>query len=419
MDLATFPRCIRDESRCMGCGFCEDTVICPSPADCIGCLSCHRGCPYQARKLIEDERRWERIRIRVDGVLVQVPERITLKRALESLGISFGKYPGDGRIFAPCEVGGCYSCSVVVDGGARRACVTAVREGMEVETLLPEDHNPLRIIHGPGPHTVGGKGTPWWLKGDRYIEVAIWAAGCCYSCPQCQNYHVTFDGRSSPLTPVEAAEAVTLHRRRYGVDRMAISGGEPTLNRRWLVEYFKELRRLNPDPKARLHLDTNGAILTRDYLDELILDAGATDVGIEPKAVRLETFMGTTGVGDSRLAEKYLSTSWEAIRYVADNHRDKVFLGVGLPYNRALITLEEVREYGLRLASMDPDIQLCVLDYFPTFRRLDIGRPSFREMLEVKRVLEDEAGLRAVVVQTSMGHIDPRTKWRRLFRFFG
>jgi len=281
-----------------------------------------------------------------------------------------------------------------------------VKEGMTIRTELPNGFTPLRVIHGPQPHSVGGKGTPWWLKArGRYIEVAIWAAGCNLRCPQCQNFTTTYDGRSTPLSPQQAAERVTRARRRYGVNRMAISGGEPTLNRPWLVQYFRELKALNPDPDARLHLDSNGTLLSRDYIDELI-DAGVTDIGIEPKGVYPQTFMRIAGIEDEALARRYLGTAWRAIEYVVSRYKDRVFLGVGLPYNKVLIGLNEVEEFGRRLASIDPGVQLCVLDYFPTFRRRDIERPQPGEMLTVKRVLE-EAGLKAVVVQTAIGHIGP------------
>jgi len=144
---------------------------------------------------------------------------------------------------------------------------------------------------------------------DKYVEVAIWAAGCNLRCKSCQNYTVTYNNSSTPYTPYEAAKLVTYYRRLYGVNGMAISGGEPTLNRRWLIEYFKELRKLNPDREARLHLDSNGTILTSDYIDELI-EAGVNNIGVEPKGLRLETFMDITGVTDRRLAELYLETSW-------------------------------------------------------------------------------------------------------------
>jgi pyruvate formate lyase activating enzyme len=78
-----------------------------------------------------------------------------------------------------------------------------------------------------------------------------------------------------------------------------------------------------------------------------------------------------------------------------------------MPYNRELVGLDEVKEFGQRLARIDPLVQLCVLDYFPTFRRQELRRPPPSEMLNVKRILEG-AGLRTVVVQTAIGHFGPR-----------
>jgi len=235
--------------------------------------------------------------------------------------------------------------------------------------------------------------------------VAIWAAGCNLRCPQCQNYHVTYDNSSRPVTPREAAEELTRARVLYGVDRMAISGGEPTANRGWLVEFFRELKRLNPDERARLHLDSNGTLLTRDYVDELI-DAGVTDIGVEPKGARLETFMKITGIRDRELASRYQRTQWGALRYLVDNYRDKVFIGVGVPYNSAFMSWDELIEVGERIAAIDPDLQVVVLDYFPTFRNRAIERPSPSEMVKVKETLNG-VGLKTVIVQTSIGHIGP------------
>jgi len=358
--------------------------------------------------MVEDKEPRRAVRISVNGQEIEVPERTTVRRVLEMVGFSFGVASTEGDLQAPCGTGGCYTCLVLAEGVPTRACVSPVRDGISIETSLPEGHSPLRVIHGPQPHSVGGKATPWWLKSKgRYIEVAIWAAGCNLRCPQCQNFTTTYDGRSAPMTPRQAAEAVTRARHRHKVDRMAISGGEATLNRPWLVGYFKELKALNPDPEARLHLDSNGTVLTLDYIDELITEAGVTDIGIEPKGIHPETFMSITGIADEALAQRYLNTAWEAVTYVVENCRDRVFLGVGMPYNPALISLQEVREFGQRLAAMDAGVQLCVLDYFPTFRRRwEIRRPYLDEMLAVKRTLE-QAGLKAVVVQTVVGHIGP------------
>jgi pyruvate formate lyase activating enzyme len=171
------------------------------------------------------------------------------------------------------------------------------------------------------------------------------------------------------------------------------------------VRYFQELRRLNPNPEARIHLDSNGSLLTPDYVDELV-EAGMTDVGIEPKGVHVPTFVGLTGLTDKALAQRYLDTAWTAVSYVASRYRERVFLGVGLPYNRALISLDEVQEFGRKLAQIDLTVQLSVLDYFPAFRRRDLQRPSPGEMLRLKKLLE-ETGLRVVTVQTAVGHFGP------------
>jgi pyruvate formate lyase activating enzyme len=207
------------------------------------------------------------------------------------------------------------------------------------------------------------------------------------------------------MTPSEAAERLTVARKEFGVDRMAISGGESTLNRAWLIGYVNALKSLNPDANARIHIDTNGSILTKDYIDELI-DAGMTDIGIDLKGCITETFMRITAVKESGLAELYLSTAWEAVKYLVERYKDIIFTGVGIPYNPRLITLDEIGLVGKKLSEINPNIQVCALDYRPEFERLDLHRPSYDEMVEVHNVLKD-TGLKTVICQTARGHIGP------------
>lgn len=400
-----YSRVIVDRSICRGCNFCKDVFRCVN-IECVGCLACYYACPYEARRIIEDKRERRIVRISVDGVEYGVPEGLTLKEALKLCGYNFDVLPGRSNLYAPCGLGGCWACSVLVDGIPTRSCITSVRDGMNIETDTSRTL-PLRIIHGPSPHTVGGKATPWFeaRRASRYVEVAIWAAGCNLRCRSCQNYTVTYDNSSAPYTPYEAARLVTYYRRIYGVNGMAISGGEPTLNRSWLIEYFRELRKLNPDDEARLHLDSNGTILTREYIDELV-EVGVNNIGVEPKGLHLETFMDITGITDRGLAELYLKTSWDAIKYIIDRYKDKVYIGIGIPYNKAFMSFQELTEIGYLIASIDPEVQVCILDYFPTFRRRNMRRPSYWEMLKIKRLLND-IGLRCVIVQTVLGHVGP------------
>ncbi|MEM4035804.1 MAG: radical SAM protein [Fervidicoccaceae archaeon] len=398
------------ERRCARCGFCKLVNACHSPRACVGCLSCYWACPREARVLVERGLEVELVPIAVDGAEVLVPEGVSLADALRAAGFVFDP-PGSKRPSLACGTGGCWACALLVDGRLERACVTPVRRGMRVETSV-EGVEPLRIIHGPEPHLVGGKATPWWeVDYESYVEAAIWAAGCNLRCPQCQNYAVTYDNVGTPATPREAARRLAACHRRYGTRGVAISGGEPTINRRWLVEFFRELSTL-VGPGVRRHLDSNGTVLTPDYIDELV-EAGCNNIGVEPKCSRVETYMRITGVSDEELASRYLETAWRAAKYVRDRYGEEVYLGVGLVYNKALVSLDEVAEAGDRIASIDCEVQVTVLDYYPAFRRLDISRPSPAEMIEVKRVLE-ERGLKRVIVQTSLGHVGPGDRRARL-----
>ena len=282
---------------------------------------------------------------------------------------------------------------------------------MRVTTHIPSPGMVKRSVHGFQGHSVGGVGTPWELKGGRgSIEVACFAAGCNFRCPQCQNWTTAYLGLGEFLRPDEAAERMTHARKLYGVHRMAISGGECTLNRGWLVGFIRHLKGRNPDADARFHVDTNGSLMTEDYIDELV-EAGMTDVGIDLKGFGLATFMSITGVREDGVAKRYLETAWHACRHLVNHYRGRVFLGIGIPYSKELISLVEVHKMGAEIAVMDPDVQVCLLDYRPEFRRrhidgFGIRHPDYREMAEAADVLRD-AGLKVVIAQRRFGHIGP------------
>lgn len=346
------------------------------------------------------------VSIELDGKIVKIPQGITVKKALEISGYKVTRYPEKDAFFAPCETGGCWSCAVEINKELKPTCITPVKAGLNIHTKPTRDFSPKRIVHGFSGHTVGGVGTPYWLKGDHgYIEAACFAAGCNLRCLQCQNWETAYMSKGTPLTPKEAAARMTATRKKVGVDRMAISGGESTLNRRWLVEYVNVLKKLNPDPNARIHVDTNATILTTDYIDELV-NAGMTDIGPDLKGYYPETFMQITAIEDKELAEQYLNTAWGAVQYLIERYKDRVFTGVGIPYNNALITRKEIGLIGEKLCEIDPEIQVCVLDYRPEYKRLDLDKPSFDEMVEIHKILKNK-GLKTVICQTEYGHIGP------------
>ncbi|MDY6835239.1 MAG: radical SAM protein [Chloroflexota bacterium] len=386
---------------------CSEIVDCPGSEEsiCLGCGSCVIACQSGALKL-EDDPREGTVSIEVNGNAMRVPERITVKDALIKLDFPAAIYTEDEGVYAPCEVGGCWACVVDIDGEIKRSCRVGVKDGMKVTMTLPNDYVPRRVILGFSGHPVGGVGTPWEDKIDsgQFAEVVCFAAGCNFRCPQCQNWHISYRGTGEPMIPGDAAKKLTLERDSKKVNRLTISGGEATLNRSWLVQFIRELRRLNPEPFSHLHVDTNGSLLTHDYIDELV-ESGMTDVGIDLKASDLNAFMSITGLNDSTIAEKYQNTAWEAVRYISKEYEGKVFLGVGFPYNRELNPITEVSNMANRLIQISRSIPVTVLNYRPEFRS-KIAGPGDNEMKGVYQVLK-EVGLETVLCQTTQGHIGP------------
>ncbi|MGB2853647.1 MAG: radical SAM protein, partial [Dehalococcoidia bacterium] len=277
-------------------------------------------------------KREKEVAIEVDGALRSVPERITVKEALWHIGYKItAGLPAEGALYAPCGVGACWDCAVQIDGEVRRACVTEAKEGMTIRTDLPKDWVPLRIVGPTGGLPVGGVGTPWEARKNarsEFLEICCLVAGCNFRCPQCHNWMITHMGKGRAYTPVEAATMLTKMRKELELDRFCLSGGEITINRPWLIQLLKELRRLNPEPETRLHISTNGSLLTEDYIDELI-DAGLTDFGIDLKGLHIETFMRITGLRNKELAQRCKGNAWNAVDYIVHHYHDKVFIGVG------------------------------------------------------------------------------------------
>ncbi len=403
----------RKRETCTNCGFCE--LVCHAHEYCCGCAACVDACPYEAKVLEETSEHREVVQITVDHENYFVPARISVLQALEFIGFTAvifkEREPSDTEILAPCRTGGCWTCAVLINRQLRPSCVTPVEQCMEILTDREEiaKSEPKRVVSGFQGHAMGGVGTPYSLKprivGLRSIEVACFAHGCILRCPTCQNWGITYSSVEEPLSPQETAKILSFERQRHLVDRIAISGGESTVNRQWLVAYLEELKRLNRDERARLHVDTNAVVLTEDYIDELVL-AGTTDIGADVKALELGTFMNITGINDRELATKLLDTEWKAVKYLIDTYSDKLFVGIGIPYNEALISIDELSKMGERIAGWSPEIQVCALDYRPMFRRMDIRKPSYAEMLRVKKRL-NESGLTCVICQSEFGMIGP------------
>ena len=63
-----------------------------------------------------------------------MPEGCSVKEALEMLGFEINMFPSPEALFMPCQTGGCWSCSLDIDGQLKPACSSKVYQGMKIKT---------------------------------------------------------------------------------------------------------------------------------------------------------------------------------------------------------------------------------------------------------------------------------------------
>lgn len=114
----------------------------------------------------------------------------------------------------------------------------------------------------------------------------VFTPGCNWRCPFCHNAALVLRPKSQPEMDLEAFFSF-LHKRRGLLDGVAITGGEPTLQRD-LPAFIERIRALG----FQVKLDTNGTnpAMLRHLLDEKLVDYVAMDI----KAGR-ENYSAVTG----------------------------------------------------------------------------------------------------------------------------
>ena len=369
--------------NCINCGFCTNFVACASgTSGCIGCGACVIGCPERARELKARRNSTKSIQFILDGKTCTAEGPVSVFDALCERGRLDRDHGAEtGHIRASCGTGGCCQCSVLIDGVLERSCVTPLREGMEIVTD-PEmlgNHPPVRLVTvlRPAPH----------------YHPSILVHGCNFRCDSCHNWDLTFAGNTRPRTPAETAALLKLDPK---TDHwIGISGGEATLNVPWLLETVRLIRAMAP--QSRIQLDTNASLLTPELIDAVVA-AGVTDISPDLKALRLDTFMKISGLESEDIARTYLRNSWNAVRYISERYRPRVFMAVSLPCHPRIHGRAELYETSAALAQIDPEMCVTLIELQPAFRRRDWGFLTSKVMEQARSIVES-AGLRNVIIQ--------------------
>ena len=179
---------------------------------------------------------------------------------------------------------------------------------------------------------------PFITLSELKPRVWITLSGCNFRCRGCFSF-----AREPIGEPMRVEELIKLVKKSsatyYGetpLEEAVITGGEPTLDRDYLVDLVSQLKGFTGD----VVLDTNGYLLDDSYLGEL-LEAGLTEVMFDLKA------------WDEKLHEWYTGYSNKRILANIRNAYGKVKLVVNTVYIPGIVDEREIEQIARFLAEID------------------------------------------------------------------
>lgn len=143
--------------------------------------------------------------------------------------------------------------------------------------------------------------------GIRYI---IFMQGCHLQCKYCQNRD-TWNTTTGTLYSVSDLMKKILKYKNYFIASgggVTVSGGEPLLQAKFLIELFKELKKEN----ITIAVDTSGSVVLTDTIKEIISLADLFLLDI--KCINDDICKDLTGVSNKR--------ELEFAKYLSDNNKD-------------------------------------------------------------------------------------------------
>ncbi len=186
---------------------------------------------------------------------------------------------------------------------------------------------------------------PFITLSELKPRVWITLSDCNFKCKGCFSF-----AREPIGEPMTVGQLISLVKKSssdyYGdtpLKEVVITGGEPTLNRHYLVDLVSQLKEFI----AEVVLDTNGYLLDDAYLEELI-EAGLTEVMFDLKA------------WDEKLHKWYTGYSNKRILANIRNAYGKVKLVVNTVYIPEIVDEREIEKIARFLSEIDKQ---KVIDY--------------------------------------------------------
>ena len=212
-------------------------------------------------------------------------------------------------------------------------------------------------------------------------RATMWhASDHCKHCGSCVELGVRGEYCPRAISPKQ----VVLSPQGYGPARNIVSftGGDLYCCYEFYVECFKAIKGEFGDD-LWVHIETNGYGLVPEVLEEL-RSAGLDSIWLDMKAYSEDVYRRLCGTGNRTVLELPAAAVDAGL-----------VLEVVLLYIPGLVGLEEVSKLGELVASVDRDIPVTLLAFFPEYKLKSLRPPRFSEMVEAYEALR-ACGLRRV-----------------------
>lgn len=184
---------------------------------------------------------------------------------------------------------------------------------------------------------------PFITLSELKKRVWITLSGCNFKCKGCFSLARNTLGEQMTVEQLISLVKDSASGCYNALEEAVITGGEPTLNRQYLVDLVSQLKEF----VGSIVLDTNGFLLDDAYLEELIV-AGLTEVTFDLKA------------WDEKLHEWYTGYSNKSVLENIRNAYGKVKLVVNTVYIPGIVDDVEIERIAKFLAEIDTN---NVIDY--------------------------------------------------------
>ena len=191
-----------------------------------------------------------------------------------------------------------------------------------------------------------------------------------------------------------------------GVTEIVITGGEPTLNKCFLVELVDKLK-INMDVKTVI-LSTNGYLLDRDYVNSL-KRTGLNEIKLDIKAFSPSLHRWYTG--------KSNDNTLESVRLLHEEGIDLIVETVFIP---RIVDVEEIKRIAEFLSGIDPKIKYKVNEFAPENAGTKISRRPTPEEIDTavniaKKSLVNVVKGKSCVREYEHKEIGKRRSWITVF----